>query len=103
MVYLRCAYSSDARRACAIIQTRWHQDDLTGRVVRDMTQNDRADEYEVVEFPAILEIEDEETEEVVEKPLWPEFFGFQALLQMTSMPTFSGTRSTRHPRRKRRR
>ena len=58
----------------AIIQTRWHQDDLTGRVVRDMTQNDRADEYEVVEFPAILEIEDEETEEVVEKPLWPEFF-----------------------------
>jgi predicted phage terminase large subunit-like protein len=73
----------------AIIQTRWHQDDLTGRVIRDMTQNDRADEYEVVEFPAILEIEDEETEEIVEKPLWPEFFDLEALLRTkASMPTF---------------
>ena len=54
-----------------------------------MTQNDRADEYEVVEFPAILEIEDEETEEVVEKPLWPEFFDLEALLRTkASMPTF---------------
>ena len=38
----------------AIVQTRWHQDDLTGRVVRDMVQNDQADQYEVVEFPAIF-------------------------------------------------
>ena len=41
----------------AIVQTRWHLDDLTGRVVRDMAQNDQADQYEIVEFPAILEIE----------------------------------------------
>jgi predicted phage terminase large subunit-like protein len=73
----------------AIIQTRWHMDDLTGRVVRDMTQNDRADEYEVVEFPAILEVEDEETNDIVEKPLWPEFFDLEALLRTkASMPTF---------------
>ncbi len=73
----------------AIIQTRWHQDDLTGRVVRDMTQNDRADEYEIVEFPAILEVEDVETEEIIEKPLWPEFFDLEALLRTkASMPTF---------------
>lgn len=38
----------------AIVQTRWHQDDLTGKVVRDMTQNDEADQYELVEFPAIF-------------------------------------------------
>jgi predicted phage terminase large subunit-like protein len=64
-------------------------DDLTGRVVRDMTQNERADEYEIVEFPAILEVEDEETEEIVEKPLWPEFFDLEALLRTkASMPTF---------------
>ncbi len=73
----------------AIIQTRWHMDDLTGRVTRDMVQNDRADEYEIVEFPAILEIEDEETEEIVEKPLWPEFFDLEALMRTkASMPTF---------------
>ena len=28
----------------AIIQTRWHMDDLTGRVTRDMGQNERADQ-----------------------------------------------------------
>ena len=38
----------------AIIQTRWHMDDLTGRVVKDMAQNERADEFEVVEFPPYL-------------------------------------------------
>ena len=73
----------------AIIQTRWHQDDLTGRVVRDMGQNERADEYDVIEFPAILEIVDEEADEIVEKPLWPEFFDLEALLRTkASMPTF---------------
>ena len=71
----------------AIIQTRWHMDDLTGRVVRDMTQNDRADQFEVIEFPAILEVEREG--QVVEKPLWPEFFDLEALLRTkASMPNF---------------
>mgnify|MGYP002343974689 CR=1 FL=1 len=48
----------------AIIQTRWHMDDLTGRVVKDMSQNERSDQFDVVEFPAILEVEDEDTEEL---------------------------------------
>jgi predicted phage terminase large subunit-like protein len=64
-------------------------DDLTGRVTKDMGQNERADQYEIVEFPAILDIEDEETGEIVEKPLWPEFFDLEALLRTkASMPTF---------------
>lgn len=81
----------------AIIQTRWHLDDLTGRVVRDMAHNDQADKYEIVEFPAILEIEQEvedpETDKtiskLIEKPLWPEFFNLRALHQTkASMPLF---------------
>jgi predicted phage terminase large subunit-like protein len=73
----------------AIIQTRWHMDDLTGRVVKDMSQNDKADQFEVVEFPAILEIADVENDEIIEKPLWPEFFDLEALLRTkASMPTF---------------
>ena len=72
----------------AIIQTRWHMDDLTGRVTRDMTQNERADQYEIVEFPAILDTEDEEGT-LVQKPLWPEFFDLNALLRTkASMPAF---------------
>jgi len=73
----------------AIIQTRWHQDDLTGRVTRDMVQNDRSDQYKVVEFPAILEVTDKTTGQIVEKPLWPEFFDLTALYRTkASMPTF---------------
>lgn len=73
----------------AIIQTRWHMDDLTGRVIRDMTQNERSDQFEVIEFPAILDIVDEKTNKVVEKPLWPEFFDLEALLRTkASMPNF---------------
>ena len=73
----------------AIIQTRWHMDDLTGRAVKDMANNERADQFEVIEFPAILEFQDEDTGEVVEKPLWPEFFDLEALLRTkASMPTF---------------
>ena len=53
----------------AIVHTRWHQDDLTGRLVRDMTQNEGSDQYEIVEFPAIF---NENTPN--ERPLWPEFF-----------------------------
>ena len=73
----------------AIIQTRWHMDDLTGRVTRDMGQNDKADQYEVVEFPAILDVENKDTGNIVQKPLWPEFFDMDALLRTkASMPVF---------------
>jgi predicted phage terminase large subunit-like protein len=64
-------------------------DDLTGRVVRDMTQNERSDQYEVVEFPAILDVRNKKTKKEVQKPLWPEFFDLEALLRTkASMPTF---------------
>ena len=83
----------------AIVQTRWHLDDLTGRVVRDMAQNEQADQYEIVEFPAILEVEKKVTKKkkgkkvtevkTIEKPLWPEFFNLDALARTkASMPLF---------------
>lgn len=73
----------------AIIQTRWHMDDLTGRVTKDMAQNDKSDQYEIVEFPAILKVSDKETNEEIEKPLWPAFFDMEALLRTkASMPVF---------------
>lgn len=77
----------------AIIATRWHMDDLVGRVVRDMAQNEGSDQYEVIEFPAIFEKEvfDELTggTKIIQKPLWPEFFALPALLRTkASMPVF---------------
>jgi predicted phage terminase large subunit-like protein len=68
----------------AIIQTRWHMDDLTGRVTKDMALNERSDQYEVVEFPAIF---NENTDK--EKSLWPDFFDLEALHRTkASMPLF---------------
>ena len=73
----------------AIIQTRWHMDDLTGRVTKDMANNEKSDQYEVVEFPAIMDVENKKTKEIMQKPLWPEFFDMEALLRTkASMPVF---------------
>jgi predicted phage terminase large subunit-like protein len=73
----------------AIIQTRWHMDDLTGRVVADMAQNDKADQYDIVEFPAILEVPNKGRSGYIQKPLWPDFFNLDALLRTkASMPAF---------------
>ena len=75
--------------AVAICATRWHLDDLTGRVIQDMTKRPGADQYEVVEFPAILESEDPETGEAVEKSLWPEVFSLEELQRTRAvMPSF---------------
>jgi len=72
----------------AIVQTRWHMDDLTGRVTNDMVKNELADQYEIVEFPAILDADDENGKPI-KKPLWPEFFDLAALERTkASMPAF---------------
>lgn len=74
----------------AIVQTRWHLNDLTGRVTKDMAMNAGADQYEVVEFPAILEVPSPtDPDRTIEKPLWPEFFDLAALHRTkASMPSF---------------
>ena len=52
-----------------------------------MMMNELADQYEVVEFPAVVEIE--RKGEMIEKPLWPEFFDLDALARTkASMPLF---------------
>lgn len=54
--------------------TRWHQRDLIGRLVKDSAMNEAGDKYEVFEFPAIL---NEGTPE--EKSIWPEQWSLEAL------------------------
>jgi predicted phage terminase large subunit-like protein len=62
---------------------------MTGRLVKDMANNEDSDQYEVIEFPAILEVEDKDTGEIVQRALWPEFFDLTALLRTkASMPVF---------------
>jgi predicted phage terminase large subunit-like protein len=61
--------------AIIVVMTRWSKLDLTGEIVNQMIKNDEVDQWEVVEFPAILEGEDGEM-----KPLWPEFWPLKELL-----------------------
>ena len=62
--------------ACIIIHTRWNKGDLIGRLQSQMANNPDADEWDIVEFPAVL---DEGTPEA--KSLWPERWPLAALLQ----------------------
>jgi predicted phage terminase large subunit-like protein len=76
------------RASAAIIATRWHVDDLSGRLVRDMAQNEGSDQYAVVEFPAIFETKLPDGT-IKEKALWPEFFDLEALHRTkASMPVY---------------
>jgi len=68
----------------AIVHTRWHPNDLIGKLAKDMTRTDLADQYELFEFPAIF---NENTDD--ERALWPEFYDLEALHRTkASMPLF---------------
>lgn len=58
--------------AIVIVMTRWSKRDLTGRLVQKMVNHD-GDEWEVIEFPAIMPSGN---------PLWPEFWPLDELLKV---------------------
>jgi predicted phage terminase large subunit-like protein len=61
-----------------IVMTRWGMKDLTGQVLKMQGSDVMADEWEVVEFPAILPSDN---------PLWPEFWTKDDLLKVkASLP-----------------
>ena len=66
----------------AILHTRWHQRDLIGRLTKDAALAPDADQYEVFEFPAILNENSDD-----QKSLWPEQWSLESLLRTkASMP-----------------
>lgn len=63
-----------------VIQTWWHDDDLAGRIMKDMKDDPEADQFEIVKYPAIAE-EDEEFRAEGEA-LHPERYDLEALLRI---------------------
>ena len=64
--------------AIILVMTRWGKKDLTGRLLAQQSSDPMSDQWEVVEFPAILPSDD---------PLWPEFWEKDALLSIkASLP-----------------
>lgn len=80
--------------------TRWHQRDLIGRLIKDGTLNEDGDQYEIFEFPAIIETPnplaqpdseefDPDAPTVIQKSLWPEQWSLASLLRTkASMPAW---------------
>lgn len=63
-----------------ILHTRWHQRDLIGRLIKDAATNPNGDQYEIFEFPAILN-EGSTDPDNPPKSLWPEQWPLEALLR----------------------
>ena len=60
-----------------IIQTRWHEDDLGGRLLEEMKVG--ADQWRVINLPAIAESEDDPLGRPIGAALWPEWEDVEAL------------------------
>lgn len=67
--------------AILITLTRWHEDDLAGRLLTMAANDPRADQWAVLRFPAIAEPRDRTIEDVRahDEPLWPEKYDAERL------------------------
>lgn len=59
-----------------LIQTRWHEDDLAGRLLADMAKG--GDQWEVISLPALAE-ENDPIGRALGEPLWPEWEDLEEL------------------------
>ena len=59
--------------AIIIVMTRWHLRDLTGKIVKASTQREGVDDWELIEFPALMPSGN---------ALWPEFWSEKELLAL---------------------
>jgi predicted phage terminase large subunit-like protein len=58
-----------------VVMTRWSKRDLTGKIIDASVRRDGADEWEVIELPAIMPSGN---------PLWPEYWGINELEALRS-------------------
>ena len=59
--------------AICIVMTRWHKRDLTGQILKSSIQREGADEWEIIQFPALMPSG---------RPLWPEFWSEKELVSL---------------------
>jgi predicted phage terminase large subunit-like protein len=76
----------------AVVMTRWAQSDLSGKLLQDMVRNPEADQWNLIEFPALFEKKGAPSDAPENKryqSLWPEQWSVDALLKTkASMPPF---------------
>ena len=57
-----------------IVMTRWSDKDLTGNLIKKMGDL-KADKWDIIEFPAILDDDDDK----IRKPIWPQYWKLEEL------------------------
>ncbi|MER5277800.1 terminase family protein [Streptomyces sp. NPDC002809] len=61
-----------------VIQTRWHEDDLAGRILA----GEDADDWTILDLPALADSQDDPLERPIGAPLWPRRYGRKALAKI---------------------
>jgi predicted phage terminase large subunit-like protein len=68
-----------------IIQTRWHEDDLSGRILQKIKEGDIKDDWVVVSLPAIMDTpKNEYDKREIGEPLWPAKYDLDKLHEIKS-------------------
>lgn len=63
-----------------LVMTRWHEDDLAGRLLKQMREDPKADQWVIVNLPAIKEVEDNVGDPRKEgEALWPGKYDIEQL------------------------
>lgn len=63
-----------AHAGILVTLTRWHEDDLAGRLLLQMKNDPEADQWEIISFPAIKDVDDEDDPRALGEVLWPDRF-----------------------------
>lgn len=75
----------EGRARILLMVTRWHEDDLVGRLLKKAKEDPNADQWTIVSFPAIKEDEENEYDPRPRgEPLWPEKYPLEELKAMKS-------------------
>jgi predicted phage terminase large subunit-like protein len=77
--------------ALILVMTRWHEDDLAGRLLKAMREDPNAEQWEVVKLEALKEDMDNDIDDRLEgEALWPWKFDESTLIKMkAAMPSSS--------------
>lgn len=71
---------SESDGAICLILTRWHEDDLAGRLLEKAKSDPNADQWEIVEFPAIRDdMNNEDDPREIGEALWPQKYPLKRL------------------------
>jgi len=75
--------------AIVIIATRWHDDDLTGRLLQE-EEAETGDKWEIIDLPAIAIDQDDQLGRSPGEALWPEWYPISMLEQTKKVTMASG-------------